>query len=208
MSKRSDFAPGLDVPRNDYGLILADPPWSYSVFSDKGKDRSAEKHYDTMTVGEIARIPVASVAAKDCHLMMWVTGPEMARGGHVKVMEGWGFRPSALAFVWLKNKIGTKAPIILNEPLTESAFVKGMGHTTRQNAEYVVLGRRGSPRRISKAVHQVIIEPRREHSRKPDQIYDRCEEYATGPYLEMFARQPRAGWDCWGNQTDKFEAAA
>ena len=80
-----------------------------------------------------------------------------------------------------------------------------MGHTTRQNAEYVVLGRRGKPRRLRKDVHQLIIQPRREHSRKPDELYARVERYCTGPYLELFARQRRPGWDCWGNEIDKFE---
>ena len=80
-----------------------------------------------------------------------------------------------------------------------------MGHTTRQNAEYVVLGRRGKPRRLCKDVHQLIIQPRREHSRKPDEFYARVERYCTGPYLELFARQRRPGWTAWGNELDKFE---
>lgn len=187
-----------------YGLILADPPWTYSVFSDKGKDRSAERHYSTMSLSDICALPVREWAAADAHLMMWVTGPGLVRGDHIPVMTAWGFRPSSMAFVWIKQKVGTVDQGFIGF-VDEHLFVKGMGHTTRQNAEFVVLGRRGSPRRRSKKTHQIIVAPRREHSRKPDEIYRRCEEYSDGPFLEMFARQSWDGWDAFGNETDKFK---
>jgi len=129
-----------------YGLILADPPWSYSVFSDNGKGRSAERHYSTMTLDDICRLPVSDWAKRDAHLMMWVTGPGLVRGDHLPVMEAWGFRPSAMAFVWIKQKVGTVDQGFFGF-VAEHLFIKGMGHTTRQNAEYVVLGRRGEPKR-------------------------------------------------------------
>ena len=107
--------------------------------------------------------------------------------------------PPQPAFVWIKpnRKAFANGGFFLDETL----FAKGMGHTTRQNAEYVVLGRRGKPRRLRKDVHQLIIQPRREHSRKPDELYARVERYCTGPYLELFARQRRPGWTAWGNET-------
>lgn len=196
---------GLTPP---YGLIIADPPWTFTVFSDKGKDRSAEKHYSTMTHDDICALPVGDLAAKDCHLMMWVTGPGLIRGDHLPVMSAWGFRPSSMGFVWIKPKVCYDRETILMEALTEDVFAMGMGYTTRQNAEFVVLGRRGFPRRNSKAVHQLIVAPRREHSRKPDEIYARCEAYADGPYLELFARQRRLGWSAWGAEADKFTVPA
>jgi N6-adenosine-specific RNA methylase IME4 len=80
----------------------------------------------------------------------------------------------------------------------------GNGYGTRHNAEVCWLGRRGSPQRKSKAVRELIIAPRREHSRKPDEIYGRIEELCDGPYVELFARQQWLGWRCTGNEQDKF----
>jgi len=118
-------------------------------------------------------------------------------------MRSWGFEPSSDAFVWLKVKKGLGFTII-----DENAFSMGMGHTTRKNAEYVVLGRRGSPKRKTKSMHQLILSERREHSRKPDEFFDRVEQYCDGPYLELFARQTRLGWDSWGFEATKFDEAA
>lgn len=201
--------PFNDLKANHYGAIVADPPWAYSVFSDKGKDRSAERHYETQDLNWICNLPVADLARKDCHLFLWITGPCIVRGDHIKVMEAWGFKPSAMAFVWLKAKIGAFNQSDAFFRADASAFVKGMGHTTRQNAEYVVLGRKGSPRRHTKAMHQLIVEPRREHSRKPEVFRDCVEEYvgAGTPIAELFARQTRPGWDTWGNQATKFDEA-
>jgi N6-adenosine-specific RNA methylase IME4 len=156
-----------------------------------------------MAAGAIEQLPVGELAACHAHLFLWITGPFLARGMHLPVMRAWGFEPSSTAFVWIKpnRKAFANGGFFLDETL----FAKGMGHTTRQNAEYVVLGRRGKPRRLCKDVHQLIIQPRREHSRKPDEFYARVERYCTGPYIELFARQRRPGWDCWGNEIDKFE---
>lgn len=182
-------------------MIAADVPWSYSVFSDKGKGRSAERHYATMDITEIAALPVRELAARDAHLFFWITGPCLARGMHVPVMRSWGFEPSALAFVWLKCK---RDAVNAFYPMDARAFAMGMGHTTRQNAEFVILGRRGSPRRLRKDIHQLIIAPRREHSRKPDEFYSRVRDYAAGPYLELFGREIRPAWEVWGDQREKF----
>ena len=114
-------------------------------------------------------------------------------------MRAWGFEPSSIAFVWIKptRKAFANGGFFLDETL----FAKGMGHTTRQNAEYVVLAGEASRAGSRKDVHQLIIQPRREHSRKPDEFYARVERYCTGPYLELFARQRRPGWTAWGDET-------
>lgn len=193
------------IPPGGFRVIAADPPSSYKVFSDKGKGRSPEAHYGCMKQDDIAAMPVKQLAAKDCHLFLWVTGPFLVTGKHLPIMRAWGFEPSTDVFVWLKcNKGALAAPAMLSVDL----FVKGMGYTTRKNAEYVVLGRRGSPRRNTKAMHQLIIAPRREHSRKPDEFFDRVEEYCDGPRLELFSRQSRPGWTAWGNEYAKFDKAA
>jgi N6-adenosine-specific RNA methylase IME4 len=84
----------------------------------------------------------------------------------------------------------------------------GQGYTTRKNAEDVLLFRRGKPERISKSVHEIIIAPRRDHSRKPEEFYERAEKYCPGPRLEMFTRFTRPGWSAWGNEATKFNEAA
>jgi N6-adenosine-specific RNA methylase IME4 len=80
----------------------------------------------------------------------------------------------------------------------------GLGYWTRSNSEVCLLATRGKPKRINADVRQGIIAPRREHSRKPDCVHERIERLVAGPYLELFARQRRPGWDCWGNEVDKF----
>jgi N6-adenosine-specific RNA methylase IME4 len=92
--------------------------------------------------------------------------------------------------------------------MTARDFFTGMGYTTRKNAELCLLARRGSPKRLRKDIHELIIAPRREHSRKPAEARARIEQYAEGPCLEMFAREAAPGWMAWGNQTDKFPAAS
>jgi N6-adenosine-specific RNA methylase IME4 len=80
----------------------------------------------------------------------------------------------------------------------------GTGFSTRKNAEVCWLGHRGRPQRKSKAVRELIVAPRREHSRKPDEIYSRIEALCDGPYLELFARQRWPGWTCFGDESGKF----
>jgi N6-adenosine-specific RNA methylase IME4 len=92
--------------------------------------------------------------------------------------------------------------------LPQDSFHMGQGYTTRKNAEDVLLFRRGKPERISKSVHEIIIAPRRDHSRKPEEFYERAEKYCPGPRLEMFTRFTRPGWSAWGNEATKFNEAA
>jgi N6-adenosine-specific RNA methylase IME4 len=175
-----------------YGAILADPAWTFKVYSEKGKDRSAEKHYSTMTLRNIMDMPVADLAAPDCALFLWVTMPQLIEG--INVMESWGFLYKTCAFSWMKTN--SKSP----------GLFTGMGYWTRSNAEICLLGTRGKPKRLNKDVKQAILEPRREHSRKPDCVYERIERLVGGPFLELFSRTQRPGWDVWGNEVRKFSA--
>jgi len=177
----------------DHPVIIADPPWAFSVRSQKGMGRSAERHYQTMPLGAIKALPVADLAAKDCVLLMWVTDPFLRKG--FEVIEAWGFKYKTVGFYWTKtNRDG-------------SPFMGG-GYWTRANPEQCLLATRGNPKRVSKGVQRWIIAPRREHSRKPDEVYRRVERLCDGPYTELFARQSWPGWRCWGNQTDRFEVQA
>jgi N6-adenosine-specific RNA methylase IME4 len=191
--------PFAGLPRGHFGAILADPPWSYSCFSPKGERRSAKNHYDVMELGDLTQLRVQDLAAPDCHLFMWATGPNLPQA--LFLMDWWGFRYSALAFIWIKTNPRQAGALFLDE---FDSFHVGMGHTTRHNVELVLLGRHGSPKRLRKDVRELIISPRREHSRKPDEVAERIELYAAGPYLELFARTTRPGWTCWGNETTRF----
>lgn len=191
------------LPYRHFAVCHADVPWSYITYSDNGLDRSAEAHYDCMTLGDIARLNVEAHMLPDSYLFFWVTGPHIAIGSHIPIMRAWGFEPVAMAFVWVKLN-GRWHPRWLTY-IEDAMFFMGMGHTTRQNAEYVILGRRGDPpERLSKSIKQIICTPRREHSRKPDEVYHRIERYAEGPYLDLFGRQRREGWTVRGNESAKF----
>lgn len=193
------------LPYNHFQLIGADVPWKY-VGRGKNGDRSVENHYGTMTLADIQRLDVVAHAAENCLLAFWVTGPFLAIGAHIPIMRAWGFEPTAMGLVWIKtspkfHQRGTMSLVSLNDP---SITFMGLGHTTRQNAEYVVFGKRGHPQRLSKAVRQVILAPPREHSRKPEEFYQRMEAYCSGPRLDLFGRQQRDGWTVRGNEANKF----
>lgn len=195
------------LPTGPFGCILADPPWHHASRSPKGQTRrSPSFHYPTMNIADIKAMPVANAAAKDCHLFLWTTGPHLQQA--FAVMNAWGFRYSSLAFVWVKRKKSAGDDHDATLFMDRRDLFTGMGYTTRQNAELVLLGRRGSPKRLNKAIHQIIVAPRQEHSRKPTESHERIERYCDGPRLELFARQPREGWTVWGNETDRFKEAA
>ena len=191
--------PFAGLRKNAYGVIYADPAWTFTTRSDKGKDRSPEQHYDCMTLDDIKALPVRDLAAKNCVLLIWVIDTHLPMA--LEVIEAWGFKYKTKAFNWVKtNKDGS--------PFT------GMGFWTRANPEDclmainvqedVLLATIGQPKREAKDVRRLVLSPRREHSRKPDEIRDEIERLVPGPYVELFARHTKDGWDSWGNQTTKF----
>lgn len=200
--------PFADLPHGHFGTILADPPWHFRArtalqMSNWTSRRDAEKHYAVLGADDIAALPVKQLAAKDAHLFLCVTGPCLQQG--FEVMEAWGFRYSAVAFTWIKLKRSFNANQLRVLPTAESDLHVGLGLTTRKNAEFVLLGRRGNAKRIAKNVREVILAPVREHSRKPDEMFDRVQRYCAGPYLELFARTRRPGWTSWGLEVGKFD---
>lgn len=113
------------------------------------------------------------------------------------LMEAWGFAFKTVVFNWVKlNKSGE------TKRVADDPFFTGLGYWTRANPELCLLGTRGKPRRQLKAVRRLVVSERREHSRKPDEIYDRIEQLVDGPYLELFARERRGRWDAIGDQLD------
>jgi N6-adenosine-specific RNA methylase IME4 len=176
-----------------FRVIYADPPWAFEVYSGKGKQRSAESHYDTLSLEAIKALPVAALAADDCALCLWCVMPELP--GALEVIRCWGFDYKTAAFVWVKTTKGAEVV-----QLDGAGLHWGMGYWTRANAEICLLATRGAPERIAKDVHQIIYAPVGEHSAKPDDVRRRIERLLPGPYLELFARRPVDGWTTWGNE--------
>lgn len=183
----------IELPQGQFGAILADPPWLFKTRSEKGEGKSAQRHYGCMSIDDICKMPVASLAAKDCALFMWCTWPTIFSAE--RVANAWGFKYSGLAWEWIKYNPTTKK------------YAFGGGYGTRKNVEPCLLFRRGAPKILSRSERDILFAPRREHSRKPDEQYGRIERLVAGPYLELFARQAWPGWAAWGNQTDKFAPA-
>ena len=189
----------MDWPTGKYGAILADPPWSFRVWSkDTGSGRSPSAHYNTMSFDDMAAMPVADLAADDCALFCWACWPSFPEA--LELIKAWGFTFKTMGFVWVK---GEGLPLFPDDIKAQV----GMGYWTRANTEPCILATRGSPKRLNADVRQTILDRRREHSRKPDDVHSRIERLVAGPYLELFARSPRKSWTVWGNETDKFDEA-
>lgn len=203
--------------RSGYGCIYADPPWQFALRSPKGMGRSpdgivnkpykyegnnnAERHYKTMPLGEIRAMQVGGLAAPDCALFLWCIDSMLPQA--IDVGEAWGFEFKTVAFVWAKlRREGSTRGADLDG--WDKQFPMGTGYWTRANPELCLLFTRGAPRRKSMSVRKLVVAPRREHSRKPDEVRASIERLVAGPYLELFARTAKPGWDVWGNETHKF----
>jgi N6-adenosine-specific RNA methylase IME4 len=191
----------------EYGAILADPPWRFSTYSARGKDRAAERWYDCMSLDDICAMGVGQYAARDCVLFLWVTDPFLREA--FRVIDAWGFKYKTVGFYWVKENwvelsATEKRANGWSRDMTARKQVNpiGTGYWTRANPEQCLLATRGSPRRLNADVRKLIIAPRREHSRKPDEVYPRIERLCSGPYLELFARGRRPGWDALGDEVD------
>lgn len=179
-----------------YRTIVADPPWPIKWTGGNRKagwsSGSARVHkkralpYQTMTVGEIAGIDVEAHADDDAHLFLWTLDRFLISGDAQRVCRVWGFEPLPQLIVWAKANAG-------------------LGRYLRSAHELILVGRRGQAR------FEEIAEPTvrwlqpyeggvRLHSAKPEGSYDLIRQLSPGPYLELFARRQRLGWDTWGNQ--------
>lgn len=190
--------PFANLPKGHYGAILADPPWQFNCWADSDKAHgTANSHYNTLDAEALKAMPVSELAARDCTLFVWICWPNLVES--IELIEAWGFKYKTCAFSWIKAN-GSQPDMFRDDVKT----YMGLGYWTRANSEVCLLATRGKPKRLVADVKQAIIEPRREHSRKPDCVHERIERLVAGPYLELFARQQRPGWDCWGNETTKF----
>ena len=173
-------------PDRKYKIIYCDPPWSYQNWSDKAHG-AARAWYPCMSVRQISSLPVRDIAEDNCALFMWITGPKFVEGSHLPIMWAWGFRPVCVAFTWTKTYDS-------GNPYC------GLGFYTRSATEFCLLGMKGKMTRLDKNVRQVVSSPVREHSQKPDEVYDRIEAlFGPQTRIELFARgTPRQYWDAWG----------
>ncbi|WP_064742218.1 MT-A70 family methyltransferase [Inquilinus limosus] len=172
-----------------YGLVLADPPWLYEIYSEKGQAKSAQAHYECMPTDEIAALNAGRLAGRDAICLMWATFPMLPDA--LRVMAAWGFDYKSGAS-WAKRSSRNRG------------WAFGSGYIFRSASELLLLGTTGAPEILSKSVRNLIVAPVRGHSRKPDQVYELAEALSRGPYVELFGRQRRKGWAAWGNETDKF----
>lgn len=191
-----------------FACILADPPWRFRTWNKatavsrrngKGTNVSASVHYNTMSIEELSAIPIQSIAADDCCLFMWACWPTLFDA--IDLIDAWGFEYKTCAFDWMKADV---SQIDMFRDDADAAI--GMGYWTRANSEPCLLATRGKPKRLKRDVRMGVIEPRREHSRKPA-IHPRIERLVGGPYLELFGREERPGWTVRGDQIGHFEKA-
>lgn len=181
---------GVGEPFGGYDLIYADPAWSYRDKATAG-NRGAECKYQCMSVEDLMALPVKDIASDNSLLAMWVTYPQLPSA--IPTMTAWGFTYKTVGFVWVKTAKSSEG------------LFWGMGRWTRSNPEMLLLGTRGKPLRASASVHSVILEPNREHSRKPDTARDRLVQLCGDvPRIELFSRTQTSGWDAWGNEVCKF----
>ena len=174
-----------------YGVIVADPPWQYQRTGVRG---AAETQYPTMAVEEIRGLPIADLAADNAVLYLWATWPLLPEA--MSVIDSWGFR-FVTGFPWVKIE-GTPQMDLFGALRVKPQF--GVGWWIRGCSEAVLIARKGDVSPPGESFVGLLSDTM-QHSRKPENIYDLAERH-PGPYLELFARRPRAGWTVWGNEVD------
>lgn len=172
-----------------FATILADPPWQFQNKTGKvAPEHRRLSRYQTLSLAEIVTLPVADVAETTAHLYLWVPNALLPEG--LAVMQAWGFKYKS-NIIWHKvRKDG-------------GSDGRGVGFYFRNVSEMVLFGVRGkNARTLAPGRRQVnyIASRKREHSRKPDELYPIIEACSPGPYLELFARGIQPGWHGWGNQ--------
>lgn len=181
------------VGAKKYATILADPPWQFQNKTGKvAPEHKRLNRYATMTLPEIEALPVADVTAPTAHLYLWIPNALLQEG--LSVMKAWGFTYKS-NLVWHKvRKDGQPDG-------------RGVGFYFRNTTELILFGVKGkNARTLAPGRRQVNIirTMKREHSRKPDELYDIIEACSPAPRLELFARGSRKGWKTWGNEAESY----
>jgi N6-adenosine-specific RNA methylase IME4 len=195
----------LPLVAGGFRCVYADPAWRFVTRSAKGRGRCPDGedgafHYPTMSLDEIKAIPVADACATNAVLLLWAIDPMIPQA--IDVGRAWGFEFKTVGLYWIKSK---RKP--LRTDTIDERYPPGPGYWTRANPEQCLLFTRGKIGRRPGAtnVRRLIISRRRRHSQKPDEAIERIEQLCEGPYLEMFARRGRPGWQSWGNEVEKFD---
>jgi len=208
MENHNDKAKPPPFPTGQFGVVYADPPWAYEMYSAKGYEKSPDTHYDCMSTDTLKgmRDQIIFATAPDAVCIMWACFPLLREA--FELMEAWGF------------KYKTGGPWVKRTANGKPAF--GTGYVLRSAAELFLIGTVGSPKIKNHSTRNVLLtgnaplEPhdidaiivdtlRREHSRKPDEMIPLIENLFDGPYLELFARTQRQSWTVWGNETENFD---
>lgn len=179
----------IPFPNKKYQIIYADPPWSYRDKRNKHPRLcgGALVHYKTMGIKEIKTLPIQNITDDNCMLFLWATFPNLSEA--LEVIRAWGFKYKTLGFSWIKTNKNNSKPFF------------GIGYYTKSNCEVCLIGVKGKPIKVSNSISSVLIEPKEEHSKKPnivrDKIVQLCGDISR---IELFARQKTEGWDVWGNE--------
>ena len=177
-----------DSLEKKYQIIYADPPWQYKSKECLAKksilNGSLNTHYNTLTIEDIKKLPISTIADKDSLLFLWVVSPML--DDCIEVLKTWGFKYSTIAFIWYKQKTNP-------------------GSYTMSECEICLVGKKGKipENRGERNIRQFLSEARGKHSQKPDEIRKRIEKmFPAHNKIELFARQKTEGWDVWGNEVE------
>lgn len=198
------------LPSGPFATIVADPPWDYSrklsaggtsgyspVHPSRGGNRGAANHYSTLSLNNLAELPVEQVAADQAHLYLWTTGAFMVEA-HT-LAQVWGFQPKGV-IPWIKVKKDAARHVAEADGDLHAALRMGMGLYVRWASEFVVFAVRGKLPALRHDVTGVVFAERGRHSQKPEELYRLVEAVSPGPRLELFARSKRPGYEVWGNE--------
>lgn len=211
-------------PAGGARTILADPNWLYRNWSKEGEWKNATQHYTCAPAESLWQFPIDIIAADDCTLLLWVTWPLMPEW--CDLLSAWGFEFAGLAWEWLKYDPATGRYAFGggygSRKNLEPCLIATRGNPQMRYPPCLSRKKEWIPLPLFGAVEipagarsvrdfiqcmplDALRAPRREHSRKPDEQYDRIETLFEGPYVELFGRTRRPGWRSWGDELDKFE---
>jgi len=188
-----DIREDINKCKNKFKTILADPPWRFQNSTGKmAPEHKRLNRYPTMPLEDIKSLPVSNLCEDTAHLYLWVPNALLAEG--LEVMQSWGFKYKT-NLVWYKTR------------KDGGPDRRGVGFYFRNVTEIVLFGVKGSMRTLQpgRSQENIILERKREHSRKPDGLYSVIEDCSPGEYLELFARGTKEGWNCLGNQAKAYD---
>ncbi len=180
----------IQLPKGPFKTILADPPWRFQNRTGKvAPEHKRLNRYNTMSLEEICSLPVKNITDSTAHCYLWVPNALLKEG--LEVLEAWGFQYKT-NLVWHKvRKDG-------------GSDGRGVGFYYRNVTELILFGIKGKMRTLAPGRRMVNLfsTRKREHSRKPDELYEIIEQCSPDPFLELFARYPQKGWQVWGDESD------